>query len=151
MPERKSSKEQSRKPTRKPKSNAQFLDELEQIVGAALPADYRRFMLDFRGRLPEHRSFSVGSRGRGYVAELNELWRVRNVIGGHGLLDGREAHLMVIGDDGGGNWICLAVRGPDRGGVFFVDHEYEPGERHRVVRVGDTFESFMSSLRAGAA
>jgi hypothetical protein len=65
------------------------------------------------------------------------------------LLQNKEAHLLVIGDDGGGNWVCLDVRGVDRGKVFFVDHEYSPGERGRLTKLADRFDAFMRGLKPG--
>ena len=136
---------------RKPKSKVQLLNELEKLIGAQLPADYRAFMKTFDGKTPDARQFEVrGPRDR-YWSELVALWPLRgrdcSVAGGWGLLDaGGESHLMIIGDDGTGNWICLAVRGKERGQVCYVDHEYEPGEKQRVVKLADSFDEFMSSL-----
>ena len=131
------------------KLNARLLADLEKRIGAKLPADYRAFLSTFDGTLPPQRSFKVR---RDYWDELNELWplkgRDRSVAGGWGLLTDKEAHLLVIGDDGGGNWICLAVRGPagERGKIFFIDHEYSPGERQRIVKLADSFDQFMAKL-----
>src|SRR5689334_22260651 len=111
----------------KPTTKSKPLAELEKLIGTDLPADYRAFMSTFDGNLPEQRSFKVR---RDYWDELNQLWPLKgrsgSVAGGWGLLTDKEAHLLVIGVDGGGNWICLAVRGSDRGKVFFIDHEYSP-------------------------
>ena len=130
------------------KSKPQLLAELEKVIGTDLPADYRAFMSTFDGKLPERRSFKVR---RDYWDELSALWPLKgrhgSVAGGWGLLTDKEAHLLLIGDDGGGNWICLAVRGPERGKVFFVDHEYSPGERGRLAKLADSFDAFMRGLK----
>ena len=131
---------------------AQFLAELEKVIDAPLPTDYRAFMSTFDGKLPPNRRFKVR---RDYWDELNALWPLkgqhRSVAGGWGLLNDKEAHLLVVGDDGSGNWICLAIRGPDRGKVFFVDQDYSPGERQRVVQLADSFDRFMAALKPPAA
>jgi hypothetical protein len=126
------------------------LAELEKLIRADLPIDYCVFMSTFDGKLPEDRSFKLR---RDDWRELNALWPLKgrdgSVAGGWGLLTDTEAHLLVIGDDGGGNWICLDVRGPDRGKVFFIDHEHSPGERGRVTRLADSFDAFMRGLKPG--
>ena len=139
-----------KKPKSEPGASEKLLADLEKKIGEKLPADYAAFMMTFDGKLPEARSFKVR---RDYSDELNELWplkdKYKSVAGGWGLLAGKESHLLIIGDDGGGNWICLAVRGSDRGKVFFVDQDYSPGERQRVVKLADSFENFMAGLKAG--
>ena len=135
------------KARKKTKSNAQLLDDLERTIGAALPEDYRQFMTTFAGELPEPRSFKVA---RDDQRELNALWPLKgrsgSVSGGWGLLTGKEANLLVVGDDGGGNWICLAVAGKERGKVFFVDHDYSPGERKRVTKLADSYDRFIAKM-----
>lgn len=131
-----------------PAAKLGLLDDLEQLVGVKLPAEYRTFMSRFDGKLPEPRGFKVRTD---YWDELNELWPLKgrhcSVAGGWGLLKGREAHLLVVGDDGSGNWVCLSVRGADRGKVFFIDQDYSPGERGRTVKLASSFAKFMASLR----
>ena len=135
---------------RKPKSRETLLAELERLISACQPADYGKFMTTYEGKFGDGRllSFKVG---RDDSAPLAELWPLRgrhySVAGGWGLLTGDESHLLVIGEDGMGDWVALAVHGPDAGKVFFVDHEREPGERRRLVKVGESFASFMKGLR----
>jgi hypothetical protein len=118
----------------------------------ALPADYRQFMTTFAGESPEQRSFKLT---RDDERELNALWplkgRCGSVPGGWGLLTGEEAHLLVIGDDGGGNWITLAIAGADRGKVFFIDQDYSPGERKRVIKLAKNFAEFMGKISGTSA
>jgi hypothetical protein len=74
------------------------------------------------------------------------------VANNHELLRSRmPPELIRIGEDPGGNQICLAIKGPKKGSVYFWDHENEApdGEEpwyENVYLLADTFEKFVDSL-----
>ena len=76
-----------------------------------------------------------------------------DLLRNHEAYEGRiPAELLAVGNDPGGNLICLAVRGGKRGAVYFWDHEGEgpPGEAgySNVYPVAESFGEFIESLEA---
>ena len=60
------------------------------------------------------------------------------------------SRLFPIGDDPGGNLICLSTAGSDAGAVFFWDHEFEREEptEDNVYFIAGSFEEFLNGLYA---
>ena len=71
--------------------------------------------------------------------------------------------LIPVGDDGGGNKICLGVKGQEKGMVFFWDHENEWDEEdyleeegepmpeefkfQNVYLIANSFEEFLNQIK----
>ncbi len=105
--------------------------DFEASIGETLPADYREFLsacnggalggrlccpygsdeanvcIHHVGGLRDSASMSLAARRRVYSGRI-------------------PSDLLWIMDDPGGNAICLGIRGPHRGKVYFWDHEEEP-------------------------
>ncbi len=139
------------------------LTTFEQSVGATLPTDYRQFMLDNNGGIPDHcklmMSFHPDSDGESYFTECEcffpihddewkdtyegrltqPLQRVFEI-----LRDDcpKSTDYIPIGRDPGGNLICLAIKGPSHGAVFFYDHK-----NHELYPVADSFTAFLDHLK----
>jgi SMI1 / KNR4 family (SUKH-1) len=116
----------------------------------SLPADYRSFLLAHHGGVPEPNFYWVVPEdwGSGICNlygfgdpdyNLDEYYDAR-------ISFGVPDELLPIGDDGCCNFLCLAVRGPTRGNVFYLDHEYRPGEPEKVRRLSASFTEFINSL-----
>jgi hypothetical protein len=130
---------------------------LEKFVGAPLPTDYRAFLLTYNGGRVEPSVFSMQNCPNSTHGILNWLFGLH---GGeyYDLLaaidtyrDRVPPNLLPIGDDPGGNLICLSLSGSDRGAVYFWDHEDEAEEDEapsyeNMYLIGNSFESFMDSL-----
>jgi hypothetical protein len=108
-----------------PPLTEEALATLESKLQARLPAPYRRFLCKHNGGRPEpsyfqrftlHTFYSVGAG-----AKLNDLLanqrRMRKWL---------PEEVIPIADDDFGNEICLAIRGKNRGKVYFWDHEGAP-------------------------
>ena len=131
------------------------LVEFEERLGAALPADYREFLLSHNGGefvpdeivLPGHAE---------PFASMGPLF---------GLHDGRQsleaacdnveglipAAVLAFGEDVGGNLLCIGIRGEHRGKVFFWDHNRSlPGEDEPswsgMTLLAGSFAEFVAAL-----
>jgi cell wall assembly regulator SMI1 len=131
------------------------LQEVESRLAIELPGDYRAFLLAHNGGRPVPDAFRLSGR-----------WEmVDRFLGIHegehdNLLDYVKAYegrlppeLLPIAHDAFGNLLCLAVRSPEHGGVYFWDHEGEaergqPPSYDNVTCVAESFEDFLASLTA---
>lgn len=123
----------------------------ESAIGATLPEDYREFVW----------KFGLTGLGRdGYVyCPMKEAcsWGELLTDVFYGFLPddtydltealrayrGRApANLVPIGSDPGGNQIMLSIEGPDRGKVYFWDHE------HREVGGPEKLDAMYDDLKA---
>lgn len=138
------------------------LENLEQQLGARLPADYRAFLTKYGGyafdhlvTFPYRQPFAGGDRGVLNVFFgnlpgdsydlLKNLNTYRNRI---------PSDLRPIASDPGGNIIALAIQGENKGKVYFWDHEEEemveesktPGYSN-VYLVANSFDELLDSLK----
>jgi hypothetical protein len=127
----------------------------QRRIGHELPADYREFLLEHNGGVPEATIVETKS-----VSSL-----VRRLHGLHGgpswarldklrkTFDGRVPDGMLpIGTDPFGNLYCLGIAGRFRPKVWFWDHEGEahegePPRTDNLTLVAPSFASFIGKLR----
>jgi hypothetical protein len=124
--------------------------EGERVI--SLPPDYRKFLSCSRGGSPTPHWSSFGSDGDfvAYVYGIHEgmEWkRLSYAIKefGHDL-----SVFLPVAISNGGNYFLLRLAEPDRGAVFFWDHELEnfrPPSFESLIRVSDSFSSWLDSLR----
>jgi hypothetical protein len=145
---------------------------IEQEIGATIPSAYRSFVQRFGActvsgvatfstidRLPQYITRDgralfgtfFGASSETYDESNSLVWNVENYK------DRIPDWLLPIADDGGGDILCLAVSGPDRGKVYFWDMRQEMGEvernalgvsdRHKnIYLVADSFDEFLYRL-----
>ena len=115
-----------------------------------LPADYRAFLLAHHGGVPDPNFYWV----------VPDDWGsgIENVYGfgpdGYRLqqyLDGRESmgvalDLLVIGDDGCCSRLAIGIAGKRREQVFYIDHEFAPGEPEQERFLAASFSKFLKLL-----
>lgn len=124
------------------------LDALEKRLGTSLPQQYRDFLLMQNGGLPDLPEFKVPNWGEsianafygvgiGGVYDLDAvLNRLDDVIS----ID----RVIPIGDDPGGNQICLGIRDEYIGKIFFWIHdEMDEYEVRPLIEVAPSFEAFV--------
>jgi cell wall assembly regulator SMI1 len=136
------------------------LRELEERLGAALPAEYRQFLPKWGGALlPGYVQFPVsGDPPFGGGAILDVLFGLlpgdgydvaENLRAVAGRLPG---DLLPVAQDPGGNLICLGVRGARTGRVFFWDHNaalFGRDEGQSVYPVAASWGEFLEALHVG--
>lgn len=130
------------------------LDEFEKIHAVTLPDDYKKFLLEYNGGKPLPSFFWIKPQEDG-----------SNVFQIYGLHDGPKPYsidklfeeklgipvsLMLIGDDGTDNFICMDISLERKGGIFFIDHETHPFDDANsyigITKITNSFSDFLLSL-----
>jgi hypothetical protein len=131
--------------------------DFERSLGITLPNSYRSFLLKHNGGMPEPNYFPLLNNPIDKFAIVNYLYcissgddyDIRNIIIS---MEGRlPRDLLPIGEDPGGNLICIAVSGSNFGKVYFWDHEDElplrqPSDYHNVYFLSNDFLQFFDSI-----
>jgi hypothetical protein len=141
-----------------PSTTATALTELEGRLGFELPEPYRRFLLRTNGGQPTpDRLFVPGWHGKSTCL----AWFYGVQGGPHYDLAANAERMaewlpdgfVPIGEDSGGNCVCLATKAPHSGRVYFWDHEsrmQEDGTPKRTVEslfeIAPSFEALLASL-----
>lgn len=131
------------------------LEVFESFVGYKLPKEYAEFLKGNVGETPNPSAFEVPDEGDSSVQYFFPLlsknktetiaYKLKNYAGRV------PEEMLPIGTDPGGNLILLAVTGPQRGKVFFWDHEQEADDEDQpyydnIKLLADSFAAFQASL-----
>lgn len=133
----------------------------EKRLETRLPEDYRNFMLAHNGGEPSRRVFKyknhsgpyAGSSVRYFFAfSSDEDYSIKDYFVEFVSNNRMPGDLVPIGTDEGGNLVCIAVKGPNTGKIYFWDHEEEAEEGqeasyNNLFLVADSFKEFLESLQ----
>jgi hypothetical protein len=133
-------------------ASAEAIARFEQERALTLPSDYRAFLLSSPGGSPTPR-WSAFGRDDDFVAHVYGIhdgaeWkRLSYAIDwfGHDL-----SAFLPVAVSNGGNYFLLRLTEPDRGAVYFWDHELEgfkPPTFESLIRVSDSFSSWLNELQ----
>jgi len=137
------------------------LETFEQYLGFKFQKEYRDFLKKYNGGEPKKKIFcfknnvslgkSVIDTFFGFVPDKNE-----NI-----LLHFKNYQVRIpwnmfpIARDDFGNRILLSVKGPDRGKIYFWDHEMEADTDHgetpdysNLTLIADSFDEFIQNLKS---
>lgn len=108
------------------------IQQAERQLGVAFPQDYREFVSQYDGAIPEENifgnDFNIGIRNFISVLELmNEALAIERL----------PNNVWPIAADSNGNYIC--IRKNDFS-VLFWDHEVENGDKHLASSFGEFLE-----------
>jgi hypothetical protein len=139
------------------------LRRFEESAGFVLPDDYRAFLQQHNGGEPSPANWHCGPTVNDPVYGWTEISvfvrdflsitrkpdyasieRTRDVY-----RDRIPPELLVIGDDGAGNAICLRVDGQDEGSIWFWFHENESDSApwwNNLQLLAPTFTEFFEGL-----
>ncbi|MCG7586875.1 SMI1/KNR4 family protein [Photobacterium sp. OFAV2-7] len=131
---------------------------LEGFLGSNFPKDYRCFMLEHNGGTPFPDMFKIpteGNRGNSFL--VDSFYPIHSKRSTHNLIwylkeysDRIPNELMAIGQDPGGNQICIAISGKNYGSIYFWDHELEcdgePPSYVNVYFISSSFTEFLGCL-----
>jgi hypothetical protein len=132
------------------------LDLLQQFLGFKLPNEYIEF-LRFSGgaRIYQNTYSPINQEERVSIDclyGLNQTDHNYDFVYHLKLYAARiPSHFITIGDDGGGNQICLGVKGPDRNKVYLWDHEFEADDgetptKENMTLITHSFTDFINNL-----
>ena len=135
----------------------EYLKRLEGIIGTALPETYRWF-LETYSHCRIHAIYPAIDGSKTWTGMIERLHGASSrssddIISTLGDYEGRiPSTLLPIGEDAGGNQICLGIRGDILGKVYFWYHGGEtiPGEpmaTNNTFLVANSFEEFVMSMR----
>ena len=141
-----------------------YIDEIEKFeekIDAKLPKDYVEFLLKYNGGRPKQDAYNnmiepINSQIDGgavsWFYTLAEDYHY-NLFKNYQIFENRmPKELIPIGDDGGGNQICLAVGGDNYGKVYFWDHDWENDDEEQepdysnVYLIANSFTEFVNKL-----
>jgi cell wall assembly regulator SMI1 len=134
------------------------LDDLEKYFGVKFPQAYRDFMLITNGGIPLHGCFdSKDGKESSSVSFYTVLpGNSRDAVENNKAREHRLPRgFVAIGDDGGGNEICIDCNeGQEYGKIYFWDHDNEadqaqgetPETVENIYLLGDTFSEFLEGL-----
>ncbi|NWJ48686.1 MAG: SMI1/KNR4 family protein [Chloroflexi bacterium] len=134
--------------------------QAEGELGIEFPQAYKDFLMKYYGGRPKLTSFplfgdSLTSRGSiHWLYSINKVNYNYDIIENMHTFKGRiPTNFLTIGEDPGGNIICISFRGPDAGKVYYWDHEGELDKSsmdsyENVYFIADSFEEFINSLTA---
>ncbi len=134
------------------------LRALEQLWEFQLPKEYRTFLLKYNGGRPKKDTFYFHSSNDDgsvvhvffgiYKDDNYNLLMSLTEIGGRYPSDS-----FPIASDVCGNHICITVKGPNRGKIYFWDHETEAdteqgevADYSNMTLIADSFNEFIDGL-----
>lgn len=107
------------------------ISRVEKQLGVVLPDDYRKFLLQHNGGRPKLKVFPIYGDLADDQALLEHFYCIsdgdeydlaRNEISLRGRL---PKDMLAIGEDPGGNYICISLSNKDFGRIYYWDHEGE--------------------------
>jgi cell wall assembly regulator SMI1 len=139
-----------------PPASADEIERVESELGVELPGDYRAFLQRQNGGdleenfLPPEADASARylySAGPNDDDDIDDLVTAATFYSPDSPADPEiDPAYLPIGEDDGGNVVCLKVRGDDRGAVYFWAHDAFEGT-DPFERLADSFGEFFEALR----
>lgn len=125
----------------------------EKLVGYKLPGDYRNFLLTQNGgEGPTPQSFKVATGETTLLQRLYPLGCDKDdLIANFNWKEGEfPKEVILIGQDLGGNFVCLALDGKKKGHVLFLDHETNTESPEDIwdnlFLIAPSFDEFLKGL-----
>ena len=131
------------------------IDRLERELGIKLPEGYRSFLRRYNGGHPDPAFFPIRglesnpSRAIHYFFGIDDPLESNCLDWNYRILKGRiPRELLAIAGDDTGNLICLSLKGPNEGTVYFWDHddEHSPPTYGNLYLIAETFSKFLDGI-----
>jgi hypothetical protein len=136
------------------------IEQLESKFQIQLPSEYFDFLEKHNGGFIQPCRFEINSRQGKSTIDI--FYGIMDIGSSYEHLDlennfSKKILLMPeeiypIGNDPGGNYICLCMKGDNYGKVYFFDHE-EPNEEangsfnwDNLYHIADSFNAFLQKL-----
>ncbi len=136
------------------KASQKMIDDFEKIIDFSLPNDYKNFLLEYNGGIPEVKYSTFN------VKELNEDISL-DILLGLAIdkldLQKRNAeykedllpYCIIIGDDPGSGMIVL-INDLELKGIYYWDHSFyfeKSNEEQNIYKITDSFREFIDGLK----
>jgi hypothetical protein len=125
------------------------LAEFEQRSGILLPEQYKKFLQQQNGGRPALGEFDVPSWGDSivnsfYGIAVGDSSDVERTM--RSFSDVIPSHMIPIGNDPGGNQICIGIKGTSLGKIYFWDHESwdDDGGAETPIEIASSLEEFFT-------
>lgn len=142
-----------------PSENIQISDieKFEKDEAINLPLEYKKFLLINNGGYPDRGCFNFSDGRDGSIVDVFYGISGNKIISLKSNMDEYKSRMpsefIPIGEDPGGNRICLSLRSIDFGKIYFWDHELEadtdigeiPSDENLTL-ISDNFSDFIESL-----
>jgi len=135
---------------------------LERQLEHEIPNEYARFLLAYNGGMPQqncHDAHGTAGRRIGSVICVEMLYSLagksevvketHSIEWNYSVYRGRiPENFLPIGEDGGGNQVCISLYGEDAGCVWYWDHNKEiiPPDYSNCYKVADNFQALLDGL-----
>jgi cell wall assembly regulator SMI1 len=135
------------------------IERFERELGVRLPAQYRAFLNQCNGSREGFAGLWFGGptpEGKSVDAGVATVFGLRGTRGGmlrserrflEQMVPTATRYLLPIFGDGCGNTICIGLRPPLRGKMFFFDHEMGPHDPTNPADTADAFQPLANSFR----
>ena len=138
------------------KLTEQEIDSFEESMNIKLPIEYRSFLLKYNGGKPEPNLIPIKDNPSDSHAMLIRLYCLAkgdnlDIIQKNKWLKGRLPNgFLAIGEDPGGNFICIDVLS-NTGKIYFWAYEEEapegePADFRNVYYIANSFQEMLDTL-----
>lgn len=143
--------------TSEPPVTSEQVSQVQRVLGRDLPEPYVAFLQTRNGGRPEPNASDL-AEAQDWGVGVSEFFGIDqspdlDLLEQRRFYEGRVPEdLLPVADAEGGNLICLALTGEDRGAVFFWDHEWEseedePPGYENLHRIAPDFDTFVVALQ----
>lgn len=135
---------------------SEILSAIEDFWGFGLPRTYRDFLINIYDKDYSNKIFDFPKSSEGFIVDKFFYFQKglnHNILIKFTYMGTRVPNNMLpIAREVFGNLILLSVKGPDRGKVYFWDHEMECAEGEipdysNLTLIADSFEEFIDGLK----
>ena len=133
------------------KTSLKDIENFENIHNLKLSNSYKNFLLNFNGGNVEPNLFKISGAAESVVNvfyglnisktydELSEVFE--------SLDSAIPNNFLAIGDDPGGNQICLGISNENFGKIYFWFHDIEDNDKEEnMIFLSDDFDNFIDRL-----
>jgi SMI1-KNR4 cell-wall len=128
----------------KPPPSAALIEQVERAVGYSIPPTFLSSFAGVHGGEPGNNTFAIGDGIDSGVNEFIEFGSIPEEYESGGFQELGEYLPIAFAE--GGNYVCVKVTEPNRGAIFFWDHEIASPTR-RLRPLAESLESFLGLLR----
>jgi hypothetical protein len=132
----------------------EMISEFEQHIGFILPADYKKFLMDYNGGTAQKRYSTFFVEALGQEIPLDVLYRL-NVDKfdlkklNDEYMDDLFENTIIIGDDHG-NGLFVLINSSKMKGVYYWDHSQyfeQSSKAQNIYKISDDFQEFLDGLK----